>query len=251
MVPTLPTCTSCSLQIQRLRPRGLACFVQAPIKVSLCVIVAGCSFVEQRQTCVAANLLVYLPSSVFPRSESQAKPTSVTTGRHTSDSLKKNTYLVASRREQLTSWLLAGPFLPFGPSSVHPSPGRSRVDHSSILHYSTQPRAQKSSIEMTANRLPPFGRRHSAQREHARPVERITDNLEVPSLDDRSYRVIQLPNQLEALLVHDAKADKAAASMDVNVGNFSDEEEMPGMAHAVEHVRQKFEPPERRSPNQS
>jgi insulysin len=68
-------------------------------------------------------------------------------------------------------------------------------------------------------------------------VERITDNLEVPSLDDRSYRVIQLPNKLEVLLVHDAKADKAAASMDVNVGNFSDEEEMPGMAHAVEHVR--------------
>jgi hypothetical protein len=25
--------------------------------------------------------------------------------------------------------------------------------------------------------------------------------------------------------------------MDVNVGNFSDEDDMPGMAHAVEHVR--------------
>lgn len=70
-----------------------------------------------------------------------------------------------------------------------------------------------------------------------RPVERVTDHLETPSLDDRVYRVIRLSNQLEVLLVHDAETDKASASMDVNVGNFSDEADMPGMAHAVEHVR--------------
>jgi insulysin len=49
-----------------------------------------------------------------------------------------------------------------------------------------------------------------------------------------SLTVIRLPNQLEVLLVHDAETDKASAAMDVNVGNFSDEEDMPGMAHAVE-----------------
>lgn len=65
-------------------------------------------------------------------------------------------------------------------------------------------------------------------------MERVTDTLETPSLDDRSYRVVKLPNQLEVLLVHDADTDKASAAMDVNVGNFSDEEEYPGMAHAVE-----------------
>ena len=64
----------------------------------------------------------------------------------------------------------------------------------------------------------------------------ITDQLEKPQLDDRSYRVIQLPNKLEALLIHDAETDKASASLNVNVGNFSDEEDMPGMAHAVEHL---------------
>ncbi|KAL2188482.1 LuxS/MPP-like metallohydrolase [Thermothelomyces heterothallicus CBS 203.75] len=64
----------------------------------------------------------------------------------------------------------------------------------------------------------------------------VTDRLEKPSLDDRSYRVIRLPNQLEALIVHDPKTDKASAAMDVNVGSFSDEDEMPGMAHAVEHL---------------
>jgi insulysin len=67
-------------------------------------------------------------------------------------------------------------------------------------------------------------------------VRRITDDLEKPDLDDRSYRVIELPNKLEALLVHDAQTDKASASLNVNVGNFSDEEDMPGMAHAVEHL---------------
>ncbi|KAF4970087.1 hypothetical protein F66182_17826, partial [Fusarium sp. NRRL 66182] len=66
-------------------------------------------------------------------------------------------------------------------------------------------------------------------------VTHITDRLEKPELDDRSYRVIKLGNQLEALLVHDPDTDKASASANVNVGNFSDEEAMPGMAHAVEY----------------
>lgn len=56
-----------------------------------------------------------------------------------------------------------------------------------------------------------------------RPAELVTDHLETPFLDSRTYRVIRLPNQLEALLVHDAQTVKASASMDVNVGNFSDE----------------------------
>jgi insulysin len=68
------------------------------------------------------------------------------------------------------------------------------------------------------------------------PVERITDMLEQPSLDDRDYRVIRLANQLEVLLVHDPETDKASAAMDVNVGNFSDEDDMPGLSHAVSHI---------------
>jgi insulysin len=67
-------------------------------------------------------------------------------------------------------------------------------------------------------------------------AELLTDKMETPALDDRSYRVIRLPNKLEALLVHDPETDKASAAMDVNVGNFSDREDMPGMAHAVEHL---------------
>ncbi|KAK4939060.1 metalloprotease, partial [Elasticomyces elasticus] len=70
----------------------------------------------------------------------------------------------------------------------------------------------------------------------ARSVERLAENMEKPLLDNRSYRVIKLPNQLEALLVHDPDTDKASAAMDVNVGSFSDEDDMQGMAHAVEHL---------------
>ncbi|KAH7111606.1 Metalloenzyme, LuxS/M16 peptidase-like protein [Dactylonectria macrodidyma] len=68
------------------------------------------------------------------------------------------------------------------------------------------------------------------------PVTLVTDRLEKPSLDDRHYRVIRLENELEALLVHDPETDMASAALDVNVGSFSDEPGMPGMAHAVEHL---------------
>jgi insulysin len=69
-----------------------------------------------------------------------------------------------------------------------------------------------------------------------RTVERVTDCLETPSLDDRSYRVVRLPNQLEVLLVHDANTDKASAAMDVNVGSFSDPKDLEGLSHTVEHM---------------
>ncbi|SPO02733.1 related to insulysin precursor (metalloendopeptidase) [Cephalotrichum gorgonifer] len=76
----------------------------------------------------------------------------------------------------------------------------------------------------------------SLQRTAPGSARLITEDVERPSLDDRTYRVIELANKMEVFLVHDAKADKASASMDVNVGNFSDDVEMPGMAHAVEHL---------------
>ncbi|KAF8460600.1 Metalloenzyme, LuxS/M16 peptidase-like protein [Kalaharituber pfeilii] len=64
----------------------------------------------------------------------------------------------------------------------------------------------------------------------------LASELQKPQLDDRSYRVIQLPNKLEALLVSDKDTDKASASLSVHVGSFSDSEDLPGQAHAVEHL---------------
>lgn len=54
------------------------------------------------------------------------------------------------------------------------------------------------------------------------PFSKFTKLVEKSANDDRDYRIIRLDNGLEALLVHDAKADKAAASLDVSVGHLSD-----------------------------
>ena len=57
-----------------------------------------------------------------------------------------------------------------------------------------------------------------------------------PLVDSREYRVISLPNKLEALLISDPRADKAAAAMDVRVGSLFDPPEWQGLAHFVEHM---------------
>ncbi|KAJ4971806.1 hypothetical protein NE237_004905 [Protea cynaroides] len=57
-----------------------------------------------------------------------------------------------------------------------------------------------------------------------------------PRTDKREYRRIVLPNCLEVLLISDPETDKAAASMDVSVGSFSDPEGLEGLAHFLEHM---------------
>jgi len=64
----------------------------------------------------------------------------------------------------------------------------------------------------------------------------LTDEMYKPQLDDRSYRVIELPNKLQALLIHDPETDKASAALDVAAGSASDPKDMYGLAHAVEHL---------------
>lgn len=54
--------------------------------------------------------------------------------------------------------------------------------------------------------------------------------------DNREYRVLTLENGLNALLVSDPDADKAAASMNVRVGSAQDPEDLMGLAHFLEHM---------------
>ncbi|KAJ8592510.1 insulin-degrading enzyme [Rhizopogon salebrosus TDB-379] len=74
--------------------------------------------------------------------------------------------------------------------------------------------------------------------EHATvpPYTVFTKSIEKSQLDDRDYRLIKLENGLLAMLVHDAKADIAAASLDVAVGHLSDPDDIPGLAHFCEHL---------------
>jgi len=62
------------------------------------------------------------------------------------------------------------------------------------------------------------------------------DGIEKSKSDEREYRALVLPNELQVLLASDKKSEKAAAAMDVNVGHFSDPEEIPGLAHFLEHM---------------
>ncbi|CAJ0832866.1 6120_t:CDS:10 [Entrophospora sp. SA101] len=60
--------------------------------------------------------------------------------------------------------------------------------------------------------------------------------IEKPENDNRSYRLIHLNNELEALLIHDPETDKSSAALDVHVGQLSDPDNLEGLAHFCEHL---------------
>ena len=60
--------------------------------------------------------------------------------------------------------------------------------------------------------------------------------IERSPADTRDYRAVALGNGLEALVVSDPDADRAAAALDVNVGSANDPETRPGFAHFLEHM---------------
>lgn len=54
--------------------------------------------------------------------------------------------------------------------------------------------------------------------------------------DHNSYRIIELKNGLQALLISNPQADMAAAAMDVATGSGDDPADRPGLAHFCEHM---------------
>lgn len=56
------------------------------------------------------------------------------------------------------------------------------------------------------------------------------------NFDPKSYRYLKLKNGLQVLLIHDPKAQKAAVSLDVNVGSGADPKGREGLAHFLEHM---------------
>ena len=61
-------------------------------------------------------------------------------------------------------------------------------------------------------------------------------NIHKPLPDKREYRYLELANRMRVVLVHDPKADKAAAALSVNIGHLSDPFELPGLSHFLEHM---------------
>ena len=60
--------------------------------------------------------------------------------------------------------------------------------------------------------------------------------IERSPADTRDYRAVMLDNGLQALVVSDPSTDKAAATLNVNVGSGNDPDERPGLAHFLEHM---------------
>lgn len=65
---------------------------------------------------------------------------------------------------------------------------------------------------------------------------RWSNGVQVSLQDARQYKCITLPNALQVLLISDKDTDKAAAALDVGVGQMSDPEDIPGLAHFLEHM---------------
>ncbi|KAF9547358.1 Insulinase (Peptidase M16) [Mortierella hygrophila] len=85
---------------------------------------------------------------------------------------------------------------------------------------------------MTSDKTLPAGFETSPDGTHAV----FTKPIESSPNDERSYRLVRLNNDLEVLLIHDAKADKSAAALDVHVGHLSDPDNLQGLAHYLEHL---------------
>jgi len=64
-----------------------------------------------------------------------------------------------------------------------------------------------------------------------------TKPIQKSQQDDREYRLIRLDNGLQAMLAHDATADKAAASLDVAVGHLHDPASTQFAACCHTHVK--------------
>ena len=73
----------------------------------------------------------------------------------------------------------------------------------------------------------------------------LSENVKTPTVinqitksdnDDRSYRYLLLPNQVQVLLISDPKTEKSAAALDINIGSSEDPQDRPGLAHFLEHM---------------
>ncbi|KAE8269997.1 hypothetical protein A4X09_0g2343 [Tilletia walkeri] len=107
------------------------------------------------------------------------------------------------------------------------------ANRSLATHASTATPAAASTFPLPGFSLPQQQQQQQAQSQtHAV----FTKPIETPSQDKRQYKLIQLPNALQVLLIHDPDTDKASAAMDIKVGHLCDPKELQGLAHYLEHM---------------
>lgn len=103
-----------------------------------------------------------------------------------------------------------------------------RLENASVDGLPTHSDAKATSSEPLKDEAPKTSKRAA--------VSVLADNSSIkkPDVDNRTYRLLRLPNELEVLLVHDAESEKAAAALDVNVGSLCDFDGWDGLAHFLE-----------------
>lgn len=93
---------------------------------------------------------------------------------------------------------------------------------SHLLPISQARRVRSQSYRRNFTMVPDNWQRIEKHKTSVPPYTLFTKPIEKSQLDDREYRLIKLENGLLAMLIHDATADIAAASLDVAVGHLSD-----------------------------
>ena len=68
------------------------------------------------------------------------------------------------------------------------------------------------------------------------PVKERISDLKKSPLDERSYRVIKLENNLTVLLIQDSNSRKSSAAMTAHVGQYRDPKDCHGLSHFLEHM---------------
>ncbi|KHJ44315.1 peptidase, M16 family [Trichuris suis] len=77
---------------------------------------------------------------------------------------------------------------------------------------------------------------NTASRTVEQLVTRRSDSIIKSPEDKRLYRGLELSNGMKVMLVSDPTTEKAAASLDLNIGHLNDPRELPGLAHFCEHM---------------
>ena len=67
-------------------------------------------------------------------------------------------------------------------------------------------------------------------------VKEEENEVIISQSDKRTYRVLQLTNGLRICLISDPNTEMATAAMDVYVGDMSNPDDIPGLAHFCEHM---------------
>ncbi|CAF1145140.1 unnamed protein product [Adineta steineri] len=67
-------------------------------------------------------------------------------------------------------------------------------------------------------------------------IVHVVDNIKKSDSDSWNYRGLELSNEMLVVLISHPDIDKAAAALDVSVGNLADSRDVPGTAHFLEHM---------------